>query len=101
MNAIDIFISRPSTIANEFESPYCSFERYLKRSGLCLRRLGGDRYTLDAPLKGVMDLMKVCRGAIILGYPQYEMVGSILKVAQRRKNFLWFFRHHGIRLRQH
>jgi hypothetical protein len=36
---------------------------------------------MDAPLKGVMDLMKVCRAAIILGYPQYEVRATLSKGA--------------------
>jgi len=36
---------------------------------------------MDAPLRGVMDLMKTCRAAIILGYPQYEVRANISKAA--------------------
>jgi len=34
---------------------------------------------MDNPLKGVMDVMDMCRGAIILGYPQYEVIVGVLK----------------------
>jgi len=36
---------------------------------------------MDAPLKGVMDLMKTCRAAIVLGYPQYEVTAALSKAA--------------------
>ena len=51
----------------------------LNDEGLQPYRLGAGNYTLDAPLKGVIDLMKICRGAIILGYPQYEVATTIKK----------------------
>jgi hypothetical protein len=78
---INIFISRPTKIVQKFEEQYLCFERYLVHRKYRPIRLGQDRYTLDAPLKGVMNLMKACRGAIILGYPQYRITAAILKAA--------------------
>lgn len=77
--AIDIFISRPTTIARRYEQHYESFKRYLSHKGYRLRRLGGDDYTMDASLKAVISLMKQCKGAIILGYPQYEVSSVVTK----------------------
>ncbi len=71
--SVNVFVSRPSVIGKKFEREYVTFEKYLKRRGLAPHRLGGEQFTLDAPLKAVIDLMKECRGAIILGYPQYEI----------------------------
>ncbi len=73
----NIFVSRPSVIARKFERQYTVFEKYLKRRGCMPHRLGAGQFSLDAPLKAVMDLMRKCRGAIILGYPQYEIVSQI------------------------
>lgn len=83
---IDIFLGRPSVIPKKFEMQHTSFERYLLRSGYRPRRLGADQYTMDAPLKGVMNLMKKCRGAIILGYPQYEVTATLSKAEKPEQN---------------
>ncbi len=32
-------------------------------------------------MKGVMNLMKICRAAIVLGYPQYEVTAALSKAA--------------------
>jgi len=76
---INVFISRPTKIVQRFEVQYLTFERCLIQKKYRPLRLGQDCYTMDAPLKGVMKLMKTCRGAIILGYPQYRVTSAILK----------------------
>lgn len=83
--SIPIFVSRPSVIATKFETQCKSFEAYLARKGYCVRRLGPDQYRLKAPLKGVMALMKTCRGAIILGYPQYEVRAVLSRPATAKE----------------
>ena len=75
----EVFVSRPTVIGTGFEAAYSGFERYMRRRGLACNRLGAGNYTLDAPLKGVISLMKQCVGAIVLGYPQYEFYASIAK----------------------
>jgi len=79
--AIDIFLSRPTAIAKRFENQCAAFQSYLSRKGYCACRLGADQYTMDAPLKGVMNLMKKCRTAIVLGYPQYQITAALSKAA--------------------
>ncbi|OPY67946.1 MAG: hypothetical protein A4E63_02154 [Syntrophorhabdus sp. PtaU1.Bin050] len=76
---IQVFVSRPTVIAARFESQYVAFQTYLLRKGYCLYRLGADNYTMDAPLKGVMRLMRECKAAIVLGYPQFEVKASLSK----------------------
>jgi hypothetical protein len=78
---INIFLSRPTVISNKFEAQYTAFEAYLARKGYKVGRLGANQYTMDSPLKGVMGLMKTCSGAIILGYPQYEVTAALSKAA--------------------
>ena len=70
---INIFISRPSIISTKYESSYISFEDFLKTKGIILRRLGSSDYSRKAPLVAVMEIIEDCKGAIILGYPQYEV----------------------------
>lgn len=82
MMATSIFLSRPTTIAKRFQTGCFTFQAYLSRKGFRVHRLGAEQYTMDAPLKGVMDLMKTCRAAIILGYPQYEVSAALSKAAR-------------------
>jgi len=77
---IDIFISRPSIISTKYESSYVSFEDFLKTKGIILRRLGSSDYSRKAPLVAVMEIIEDCKGAIILGYPQYEVHKKFKKV---------------------
>lgn len=70
---IDIFISRPTLISTKYEPPYSAFEAFLKKKGIKSRRLGGSDYSRKAPLFAIMELIEDCKGAIILGYPQYEV----------------------------
>ena len=81
MMPVSMFLSRPTSIAKQFEARYDIFQAYLSRKGFRIHRLGADKYTVDAPLKGVMDLMKTCRAVIILGYPQYEVRSTLSKAA--------------------
>lgn len=83
--ATGVFLSRPSIIAGDYETHYDAFIRFLTTRGYRLRRLGKHDYTMDAPLRGVMDLMKVCKAAIILGYPQYEVSSVIAKGGARQQ----------------
>jgi hypothetical protein len=86
--AADIFISRPSVISEEFEEQYIPFEKFLRSSGVTPCRLGAGQYTLDAPLKGVMDLMERCKGSIILGYPQYHIGASVIKGREAQQTIM-------------
>lgn len=69
----DIFISRPTLISTKYEPSYSAFEIFLKKKGIKLRRLGSSDYSRKAPLVAVMEIIEDCNGAIILGYPQYEV----------------------------
>jgi hypothetical protein len=65
-----IFLSRPSKLPPLFSTEAERFERFLNGHGFVPRRLGGGSYSTKAPLLAVIDLMKQCEGAIILGYPK-------------------------------
>lgn len=82
---IDIFISRPTIININYEKPYNAFEKYLKTQKITPRRIGRGDYSLKAPLKAVIDLMKQCKGAIILGYPLYEVTYCLNKGKEKIK----------------
>ena len=68
-----IFLSRPTTLSGDYSTEADKFERFLNGHGFHPVRLGGSSYSTKAPLQAVIDLMKKCDGAIILGYPKQEV----------------------------
>jgi hypothetical protein len=52
------------------------------KQGFALRRLGGADFTRKAPLRAVIELINICCGAIVLGYPQLEFRHELLRSAQ-------------------
>ena len=87
----NIFISRPTVIQSQFLVEYDAFETYLAKRQLKAKRLGASDFTLGTPLSGVIDLMKKCKAAIILGYPQYEIRATLLKSTSTEKEITQFF----------
>jgi hypothetical protein len=65
-----IFLSRPTSLPDRFAKEAEKFERFLNGHGFHSVRLGAGSYSTKAPLQAVIDLMKTCNGAIILGYPK-------------------------------
>lgn len=88
---VGVFLSRPTVIEKRFETPCNAFESYLLRVGCKTHRLGADQYTMDAPLTGVMRLMKTCQAAIILGVPQYEVTAALSKAGKLQQQILAVF----------
>lgn len=76
---MDIFVSRPTWIAPEFEPGLTTFLTQLDNLGFTPRTLGFSDYPSKAPLDEVIEIMRSCRGAIVLGYPQLEIHSGVLK----------------------
>jgi hypothetical protein len=76
---IDVFVSRPTLTAPEFAVGLQGFLTYLDSHGFRPRTLGATDYPVAGPLDEVISLMKRCRGAIILGYPQIEVRSGAIK----------------------
>jgi hypothetical protein len=75
---IDIFISRPTWIAEEFREGLTGFLSFLDTHDINPRTLGSTDYPTESPLDEVISMMDECQGAIILGYPQiYVTKGKI------------------------
>ncbi len=78
---IDIFISRPTWIAEEFKEGLTGFLSFLDTHDIKPRTLGCTDYPTESPLDEVITVMDECQGAIILGYPQiYVKKGNIKEV---------------------
>lgn len=67
---MNIFLSRPTWVSDEFEEGLKNFLISLSNLGLIPRTLGSSDYPSKAPLDEVIEIMEQCQGAIILGYPQ-------------------------------
>jgi predicted transcriptional regulator len=76
---LNIFLSRPTRIAPEFEKGLEGFLTLLKTLDVQPRTLGTTDYPSKCPLDEVITLMAQCRGAIILGYPQITIVDGTIK----------------------
>lgn len=75
---IDVFVSRPTWVGPVFEPGLRGALARLADLGFNPRTLGATDYATRAPLDEVIELMKQCRGAVILGYPQIEVAaGSV------------------------
>lgn len=76
---IDVFVSRPTWIPGEFEAGLDRFVAFLDSHDLRPRTIGITDYPAASPLDEVISLMRRCRGAIILGYPQLELLTGRIK----------------------
>lgn len=76
---MNIFVSRPTWVAPEFEEGLRIFLNSLSKSGIVPRTLGSSDYPSKAPLDEVIEIMSQCKGAIILGYPQINIHSGLVK----------------------
>lgn len=84
---IDIFLSRPTWVDPKFKKGLDGFLSYLKTLDLMPRSLGTSEHPVDSPLDEVIDIMSECKGAIILGYPQIEVLSGTMKNENIAKPF--------------
>jgi len=76
---MEVFLSRPTWVADEFSEGLRTFETQLSNLDLAPRTLGVSDYPSKSPLDEVIELMKECRGAIILGIPQIQITEAQIK----------------------
>ena len=76
---MDIFVSRPTWVSDEFEDGLESFYIALGMLGLNPRTLGVNDFAIISPLDEVIKILNKCKGAIILGYPQIKVQKGELK----------------------
>lgn len=79
MEMLDVFVSRPTWVADEFSSGLQLFLARLEDLGLRPRTIGVTDYPVKGPLDEVVELLKKCRGAVILGYPQIHVASGAVK----------------------
>ena len=77
--SINIFISRPNWVDEPYKKGLDIFLTRLTDLGFQPRTLGTTDYPTKAPLDGVIEIMKECKGAVILGYPQISINSGSIK----------------------
>ena len=76
---IDVFLSRPTWLPDEFTNGLTRFLSFLKTHDLKPHTIGATDYPNQGPLDEVIALIDRCRGAIILGYPQIVIAEGRIK----------------------
>ena len=76
---MNIFVSRPTWVAPEFEEGLKVFLAILENNNLKPRTLGASDYPSKAPLDEVIEIMDQCSGAVVLGYPQISIESGVVK----------------------
>lgn len=76
---MNIFLSRPSWTEAKFTEGIETFTTLLSNMGLTPKTLGITEYPSKAPLDEVIEMMRSCKGAIILGLPQIYIDSGKLK----------------------
>jgi hypothetical protein len=81
---MQVFISRPTWVAENFQEGLRVFLKYVEGMGLVPRTLGATDYPSRAPLDEVIEIMSSCKGAIVLGYPQLIVSSGFVKSEEVR-----------------
>lgn len=76
---MDVFLSRPNWVHADYQPGLKVFLERLKDLNLNPRTIGATDYPTKAPLDEVIKLMKMCKGAVIIGYPQIEIKAGLIK----------------------
>jgi len=75
----NIFLSRPNWVSPIYQDGLNNFLNLLKSHELSPRTIGTTDYPSKSPMDAVIDLLYECEGAIILGYPQIDIVQGSIK----------------------
>lgn len=76
---VNVFVSCPTWVSKEFEKGRDNFLSFLETFGFSPKTIGSNVYPIECPLDAVIETMKDCQGAIILGYPQIKVDKGYLK----------------------
>ncbi len=76
---MDIFVSRPTWVGDEYARGLEVFLTRLADLEFQPRTLGTTDYPTKSPLDEVINILKQCQGAVILGYPQIIMESGLIK----------------------
>jgi hypothetical protein len=76
---VKIFLSRPTWIDPQFEEGLEGFMTLLSNLKLEPKTLGVSDYPTKTPLDEVIEIMKHCKGTIVLGYPQIQIDSGQVK----------------------
>lgn len=75
----DIFLSRPTWIDKRYEKGLNGFLSLLNAHGLQPRTIGTTDFPSKSPMDEVVNLMRKCVGAVVLGFPQVIIEKGLIK----------------------
>lgn len=79
---IPVFVSSPTSLAEEQEKTRKIVLDLLHSHGLESRALGRTDYPVHAPLREVLSIARHCAGALILGFTQTQADHGVRRVAE-------------------
>lgn len=82
-----IFVSQPNCVSPDERSGVKKFMRLLKAHDLNPRSIGVTDMASLSPLEEVIQLMRICSGAIILGIPQIQIQTGTFRGEEIREPF--------------
>lgn len=77
---IDVFLSRPNNIGIEEQETLSLIEKILRERDLKLRTIGATDFPNQVPMIAIKNVMKECKGAIIIGFKQIKIEKGINKI---------------------
>jgi len=75
----NVFVSRPTWVSPDFHDGMEAFLEFIQGHNLKHRTIGSTDFPTKCPLDDVIGLMKECKGAVILGYPQIRIETGFIK----------------------
>lgn len=92
---IGVFVSRPTWIGDQYKAGLENFLSSINEFGYDPRTLGTTEYAIGNPLDKVIEMMKICKGLIVLGYPQIFIKSGHFKdgICQENMSFCTEWNH--------
>ncbi|MGB2693768.1 MAG: hypothetical protein WBD55_01125 [Dehalococcoidia bacterium] len=80
MERLPVFVSRPNDLSARQEAVWQELDDFLQKRGIVARVIGSTDHPNVAPLAFILEVMRHCQGAIILGIRQTLVHEAVLKV---------------------
>ena len=75
--SIDVFLSVGRTSTPEQEKFVEEVQAFLQAQGLNPRTVGRTDFTTDKPLKIILDIMRICRGTVVIAFERIHVTEGI------------------------
>lgn len=82
---INVFLSRPTDLNREEIKTINRINKLLSDRGIKLRTIGTTDFPNEIPMVAIKKVMKQCKGAIVLGFPQIKVEKGIKKAGTKNE----------------